>query len=198
MLQFVREYGLLGVTVRDLREGRITDPGNDPSEIAAGLILAVATMEQVADFRVGVSALRRAQEMAAELNAPGGANRYRLADVDDCYGFFPGPPTSAKQARYQFDWIVNTGLSAFAIRSKTVGRRHVLVAEPSSLSLFSIACLELANAFDRGLPWRKCALGGCEQLFQPARSDQIYHDASCGRVQASREYRLRKKRKAAK
>ena len=190
ILQLVRTYGPLGISRRDLDQGLMTNVRHRPEDFDGtgirGHTQEFAEAVQVADQQAAIAVLLRAQAIAAEL-VNDAFNVRALRGLQDPW-IYSEPPANKKAAQDQLQKIINTGLSGFELRY--VGRE--LSLEPP-LSLFALACLELVDAVGKGLPWRRCALDGCRQLFQPKRRDKIFHDEGCSRVSASRNYRLRQR-----
>jgi hypothetical protein len=205
VLAFVNKFGALGTRKADFDDGRLDIDRPFLAELDSSPTAHLETgvtqrrrrqseTELVEDFQAGAASIQRAVALAAELANGDEFNVRNLADLDDPSGVWEHPPPNKTAARYQLARIVNTGLSAYRIRAvqKRGAGSPMLTVEPT-LSLFAVACLDLAEAAQRGLPWRHCAAKGCGQFFQPRRSDQIYHHASCARAEASRTYRLRKR-----
>jgi hypothetical protein len=205
ILGFVNAYGFMGTSKRDFDVGRLTRERTplaelDPSpsaQLETGRTqrqLGWSESEVVEDFQAGAASIQRAAALAAELANTDDFNPRNLGQLHDPSGVWEHPPPNKTAARFQFALIVNTGLSAYRVRAiqKRGADAPFLTVEPT-LSLFVVACLDLTEAAQRGLPWRRCAGKGCGQVFQPRKSDQIYHHISCARAEASRAYRRRKR-----
>ena len=191
ILRFVQSYGPLGVTNAAIEAGDMADDNATRLEDFDGMniqqrILGYGHFVHVADQQGAIATLGRAQAIAAEL-ANDTFNVRALFGLSDPW-IWEKPPANKKAAEHQLHWIINTGLSGFALRMK----KRVLTLEPP-LSLFAIACLELVDALSKGLPWRRCARDNCDELFLPNRHDQVFHDIRCAHASASRAYRLRQR-----
>lgn len=199
VLRFVRRFGVMGVEAAEISQGemQIGLAAVYVSEIqGTGTVYAwrgASAYELLTDFAAGADMLRRGQEIAAELAAPGGFNSHTVTPIT-VDGEQWEPPQNQKVARFQFRRITNTGLSAFKIRAFEKEGHMAFLGDPP-LSLFALACLELADAAAKGLPWRLCTLDTCKRLFQPSRHDQIYHGSICSRAAASRAYRRRERQR---
>jgi hypothetical protein len=202
VLQFVRQYGLLSVTYKQLI-GALGDvepaPILDPEEPITGW------GEAVTDFRAGASALQALFALHQELHEEDGRwSQLRLRRT-----WLEGTPWPVPHERREgFELLLyelRRGLQNVTIDlAATEGmrvlpqaelREGALLTPVMSLraSLYSRCILELANQVLSGQQYRRCLRDGCGRAFSERREDAKYCSERCATLVAKAEYRRRKR-----